>query len=219
MDWQQLLGAEKEKPYFIELMAFVESRRAQGINVFPPIADVFNAFALTPAEKVKVVILGQDPYHGAGQAHGLCFSVNTGIKIPPSLRNIYKELNNDIAEFTLPVNGDLSSWAEQGVLLLNTVLTVEEGQAHAHKGKGWETFTNKVISQVSEHMDKVIFVLWGNPAQQKAKLIDESKHHIITSVHPSPLSAHRGFLGCQHFSQINRLLRELGKQEICWQVP
>lgn len=218
LSWNNLLGQEKQKPYFTELMAFVASRRQQGVNVFPEQADVFNALRLTPANNVKVVILGQDPYHGRGQAHGLCFSVQKGIDVPPSLRNIYKELSSDIEGFTIPPHGNLSSWAEQGVLLLNTVLTVEEGQAHSHKGKGWETFTDTVISQVSANCDKVVFLLWGKPAQQKIALIDTSKHNVLTSTHPSPLSAHRGFLGCQHFSQANTILANNGKQPIDWQI-
>lgn len=219
MNWTSLLGAEKKEPYFLALMDYVQSQRNAGINVFPSHSEVFNAFALTPAENVKVVILGQDPYHGSGQAHGLCFSVSDGIKVPPSLANIYKELSSDIEGFSMPSNGNLTKWAEQGVLLLNTVMTVEEGNAHSHKGKGWETFTDKVITQVSEHMDNVIFLLWGKPAQQKIKLINTSKHHVLTSVHPSPLSAYRGFLGCRHFSQVNLLLTKLGKEAINWQVP
>jgi uracil-DNA glycosylase len=219
MNWTSLLGAEKKEPYFLALMAFVQSQRDAGINIFPPHSEVFNAFALTPAENVKVVILGQDPYHGSGQAHGLCFSVRDGIKVPPSLANIYKELISDIEGLSMPRNGNLTHWAEQGVLLLNTVLTVEEANAHSHKGKGWETFTDKVIMQISEHMEDVIFLLWGKPAQQKSTLINVDKHHIFTSVHPSPLSAYRGFLGCKHFSQTNSLLRKLGKEAINWQVP
>jgi len=219
VNWQTLLSSEKEMPYFKALMTYVQSRRDAGATVFPPKKDVFNAFSLTPADQVKVVILGQDPYHGAGQAHGLCFSVKDDVKIPPSLRNIYKELNSDIAEFTMPKNGNLTRWAQQGVLLLNTVLTVEEAQANSHKGKGWETFSDKVIMQVSEHMEDVIFLLWGKPAQQKAKLINTAKHHILTSVHPSPLSAHRGFLGCQHFSKVNQILTKRGDLSINWQVP
>jgi uracil-DNA glycosylase len=219
MNWTSLLGAEKKEPYFLALMAFVQSQRDAGINIFPPHSEVFNAFALTPAEDVKIVILGQDPYHGSGQAHGLCFSVRDGIRVPPSLANIYKELDTDIEGFSLPRNGNLTKWAEQGVLLLNTVLTVEEANAHSHKGKGWETFTDKVIMQISEHMEDVIFLLWGKPAQQKSTLINADKHHIFTSVHPSPLSAYRGFLGCKHFSQANSLLRKLGKEAIDWQVP
>ncbi len=219
MTWQDLLSAEKEKDYFCALLTFVQSRRAQGVKVFPAQSDVFNAFTLTQPENLKVVILGQDPYHGTGQAHGLSFSVQNDLKIPPSLRNIYKELCSDISHFKPPQHGNLSQWAKQGVLLLNTVLTVEEGQANAHKNKGWEIFTDKVIMQISEQLTGVVFLLWGKPAQQKIKLIDTSKHDILTSSHPSPLSAHRGFLGCRHFSQANDLLIENGRQPINWQVP
>jgi uracil-DNA glycosylase len=219
VNWQNLLATEKEEPYFKALMTYVQSQRDDGINIFPAKSDVFNAFSLTPAEQVKIVILGQDPYHGAGQAHGLCFSVQDGTKVPPSLRNIYKELVSDIDGFCMPKHGNLTKWAEQGVLLLNTVLTVEEAKANAHKGKGWETFSDKVIMQISEHMEGVIFLLWGKPAQQKIKLINTTKHYILTSVHPSPLSAYRGFLGCEHFSQVNKILTNLGKEAINWQVP
>jgi len=219
IDWQTLLGAEKEKEYFKALLAFVQSRRLSGVKVFPPKADVFNAFSLTPCDQVNVVILGQDPYHGAGQAHGLCFSVQDNVKIPPSLRNIYKELQSDVADFSMPKHGNLTKWAQQGVLMINTVMTVDEANANSHKGMGWEQFTDTVIMQVSEHLQDVIFLLWGKPAQQKVKLINTSKHHVLTSVHPSPLSAHRGFLGCKHFSQANDLLIKLGKKPIDWQVP
>jgi uracil-DNA glycosylase len=219
IDWQTLLGAEKEKEYFKALLAFVQSRRLSGVKVFPPKADVFNAFSLTPCDHIKVVILGQDPYHGLGQAHGLCFSVQDNVKIPPSLRNIYKELQTDIAGFSMPKHGNLTKWAQQGVLMINTVMTVDEASANSHKGMGWEQFTDTVIMQVSEHLQDLIFLLWGKPAQQKIKLINTSKHHVLTSVHPSPLSAHRGFLGCKHFSQANDLLIKLGKKPIDWQVP
>jgi uracil-DNA glycosylase len=161
IDWQTLLGAEKQKDYFKDLLNFVQSRRDEGVSVFPPRADVFNAFSLTPCHNVSVVIIGQDPYHGKGQAHGLCFSVQDGVKIPPSLRNIYKELCTDIGDFTMPKNGNLSHWARQGVLLLNTVMTVEESNANSHKGKGWEQFTDTVIVQISAHLNDVIFLLWG----------------------------------------------------------
>lgn len=216
--WQELLGKEGEKDYFVDLLAFVKERRIAGVNVFPPESEVFNALSLTPPEKLKVVILGQDPYHGVGQAHGLSFSVKKGLKIPPSLRNMYKELGCDVSGFQAPTHGDLSKWAKQGVLLLNTVLTVEEGQANSHKGKGWEQFTDKVITQISGNLQDIIFLLWGKTAQQKMNLIDTQKHHILSSAHPSPLSAHRGFLGCQHFSQCNTLLRTLAKPEIDWQI-
>lgn len=215
--WQTLLNAEIEKDYFRSLLDFVEQRRQQ-VNVFPPPEDVFNALALCPLHKVKVVILGQDPYHGFGQAHGLCFSVKPDVKVPPSLRNIYKELASDIPQFYIPRHGDLRHWAKQGVLMLNAVLTVEEGSANSHKGKGWEMFTDQVIKHVSEELNDVIFLLWGKPAEQKAKLIDATKHHILCSAHPSPLSAYRGFFGCRHFSKTNELLTMLHKHPIDWQV-
>lgn len=218
LTWSDLLSAEKEKDYFLELLNFVRMRREAGISVYPPSADVFNAFSLTRFENLKVVILGQDPYHGAGQAHGLSFSVKQGVKIPPSLKNIYKELCTDIDSFVMPAHGDLSHWAKQGVLLLNTVLTVEDGQAHSHKNKGWEIFTDTVIKQINEHSENIVFLLWGKPAQAKATLIDANKHQILTSVHPSPLSAHRGFLGCRHFSKANSLLTNAGKQAVDWRI-
>lgn len=218
LTWQSIFPDEKEKDYFVNLLDFIAERREAGIKVFPPKEQVMNALKLTPADQVKVVVLGQDPYHGEGQAHGLSFSVQKGVKVPPSLRNIYKELANDISGFLVPQHGDLTRWAEQGVLLLNTVLTVEEGQAHSHKGKGWEIFTDTLITRLSEQTSDIVFLLWGKPAQQKIKLIDTSKHHVLTSVHPSPLSAHRGFLGCQHFSQTNAILKRLGKSEINWQI-
>lgn len=218
MDWSQLLGPEKSKSYFTELMAFIEQRRGAGVNVYPAKSDVFNAFSLTSADQIKVVILGQDPYHGPNQAHGLSFSVQRGVKTPPSLANIYKELSQDIIGFVIPQHGDLTSWAKQGVLLLNTVLTVEEGQAHSHKNKGWEVFTDQVIRQINEHLAGVVFLLWGNPAQQKSDLIDSHKHFVLKSTHPSPLSAHRGFLGCKHFSKTNDILFRQNKTPIDWQV-
>ena len=216
--WESLLGPEKEKAYFSDLLSFVRLRREQGVIIFPPASDVFNAFSLCKAHNLKVVILGQDPYHGPKQAHGLCFSVLDEIKLPPSLRNIYKELCDDIEGFTMPTHGNLTKWAEQGVLLLNTVLTVEQGVANSHKGKGWEVFTDKVISQISEQLDSVVFLLWGAPAQQKIKLIDTSKHFVLNSVHPSPLSAYRGFFGCKHFSQTNAILNKLNRETIDWQI-
>jgi uracil-DNA glycosylase len=195
----------------------VANERAAGKIVFPPQADVFNAFKLTNPENLKVVILGQDPYHGLNQSHGLCFSVLHGNKIPPSLRNIYKELATDIPHFETPAHGNLRHWAKQGVLLLNTVLTVEQARANSHKNIGWEQFTDGVISTINSELDNVIFLLWGAPAQKKSTLIDESRHTIFTSVHPSPLSAYRGFFGCRHFSLTNKTLTSLGKHQIDWQ--
>ena len=216
--WQEALGPQKEAEYFTRLLARVESEREAGKVIYPPQQDVFNALRYTPLESVKVVILGQDPYHGAGQAHGLCFSVLPGVKTPPSLVNIYKELATDIDGFVIPEHGTLTSWAEQGVLLLNTVLTVEQGKAHSHAKWGWETFTDAVIDAVNRHQQGVVFLLWGSHAQKKGKHIDTSKHHVLSAPHPSPLSAHRGFLGCKHFSQTNQLLSSQNKSPINWQL-
>ena len=216
--WQALLGEQKEQAYFKSALQYVAAQRQKGVVVFPPDKDIFNAFKYTSPDQLKVVILGQDPYHGPNQAHGLCFSVLRGNKIPPSLRNIYKELARDLDDFDVPSHGNLQAWAQQGVLLLNTVLSVEQGSANAHKDIGWREFTDAVIVSISEQLSDVIFVLWGAPAQKKIPLIDTSKHHILTSSHPSPLSAHRGFLGCGHFSEINGLLTKMNKQTINWQV-
>lgn len=217
MNWKDVIAAEKRKDYFQQLEAFLESEYRAGKTIFPPKSEIFTAFDLTPFEKVKVVILGQDPYHGAGQAHGLAFSVKEGTKLPPSLRNIFKELSTDLG---IPVSaeGNLSRWAQQGVLLLNTVLTVEEGRAGSHQKKGWEIFTNTIIERLSESHEGMVFVLWGAPAISKKALIDQSKHFIVESVHPSPLSAYRGFFGSRPFSQTNRLLKEAGKKEIDWNL-
>lgn len=216
--WQDALGPQKEAEYFTRLMARVESEREAGKVIYPPQQAVFNALKYTPLESVKVVILGQDPYHGPDQAHGLCFSVLPGVKTPPSLVNIYKELAADIDGFVIPKHGTLTRWAEQGVLLLNTVLTVEQGKAHSHAKWGWETFTDAVIDAVNRHQQGVVFLLWGSHAQKKGMHIDTSKHHVLSAPHPSPLSAHRGFLGCKHFSQTNQLLSSQNKSPINWQV-
>jgi uracil-DNA glycosylase len=216
--WTDILHQEKQQPYFQQMMKFVESSRVAGKTIYPPSQDVFNAFSLTDLEKVKVVILGQDPYHGPNQAHGLCFSVLSNVKTPPSLANIYKELASDIPGFIIPQHGFLQSWAEQGVLLLNTVLTVEQGQAHSHAKIGWEQFTDTVIQQLSEHCCGLVFLLWGSHAQKKGKVIDKQKHHVLSAPHPSPLSAYRGFFGCQHFSHTNKILKLQGKSLINWQV-
>jgi uracil-DNA glycosylase len=216
--WADILEPEKQQPYFQQMMQFVESERAAGKTIYPPSEDVFNAFNLTELDTVKVVILGQDPYHGPNQAHGLCFSVLPHVKTPPSLVNIYKELASDISELTIPPHGCLQSWAEQGVLLLNTVLTVEQGQAHSHAKIGWERFTDTVIQQLSDHCDGLVFLLWGSHAQKKGEVIDTQKHHVLSAPHPSPLSAYRGFLGCKHFSRTNDLLKQQGQSSINWQV-
>ena len=218
LTWRDVIGIEKQQPYFMETLNYVEQRRQQGITVYPPNVDVFNAFSMTPLESVKVVILGQDPYHGPDQAHGLCFSVQHGVRTPPSLVNIYKELAQDIPGFQIPNHGYLASWAEQGVLLLNSVLTVEAGQANSHRQLGWEQFTDRVIDAVNQYTSGVVFLLWGAHAQKKCKNIDQQKHLILRAPHPSPLSAHRGFLGCGHFSKANQYLEQLGKSPVNWQV-
>lgn len=219
LTWHDVISEEKQQDYFQQTLRFVESERDAGKVVFPPEQDVFNAFRATEFNDVKVVILGQDPYHGVNQAHGLCFSVLPGIKTPPSLANIYKELAQDIKGFEIPQHGYLQSWAQQGVLLLNTVLTVEQGKAHSHAKSGWETFTDKVIEAINQHQSGVVFLLWGAHAQKKGRFIDRQKHHVLAGPHPSPLSAHRGFFGCRHFSQTNTLLVEQGKTAINWSLP
>lgn len=215
--WHDVIGAEKQQPYFQQTLQFVEAERQAGKVIFPPTKDVFNAFRFTEFNQVKVVILGQDPYHGPNQAHGLCFSVLPGVKAPPSLVNIYKELAQDIPDFQIPEHGYLKSWAEQGVLLLNTVLTVEQGKAHSHANSGWETFTDRVIDVLNHQGKGIVFLLWGAHAQKKGGMIDRQRHHVLTAPHPSPLSAHRGFLGCQHFSMTNQILIQQGKKPIDWQ--
>ena len=212
--WNEILAEEMQKDYYQELQAFVQKRRSE-VRVFPEEKNVFNALELTPFESVKVVILGQDPYHGFGQAHGLSFSVQKGIPLPPSLKNIYKELQEDIGG-ELPTEGDLSHWAKQGVLLLNTVLTVEEGNANSHKGMGWEKLTNRLIESLNELKHPVIFILWGKPAQDKEKLITNPNHVILKAPHPSPLSAYRGFFGSKPFSRVNDILMQQGQSPIRW---
>ncbi len=216
-DWQALLANEFEKPYFQKLEAFVDEER-KNHTVFPPEQEVFSALRLTPYENVNVLLLGQDPYHDNNQAHGLCFSVRPGIKPPPSLVNMFKELHDDVG-FRIPNNGYLVPWAQQGMLLLNAVLTVRAHEANSHKNHGWEKFTDAVIRTVNEKRDPVVFVLWGGYAQKKLSLIDTTRHTVIQSAHPSPLSARNGFFGSKPFSAINRALREAGKPEINWQLP
>ena len=216
LTWHDVLAEEKEKPYFIETLSMVAKERAAGKTVYPPQKDVFNAFRLTELGDVKVVILGQDPYHGPNQAHGLAFSVLPGVAVPPSLVNMYKELVTDIPGFQRPNHGFLESWARQGVLLLNTVLTVEAGKAHSHARFGWETFTDRVIAVINEHRENVVFLLWGSHAQKKGSIIDRQRHHVLQAPHPSPLSAHRGFFGCGHFSKTNEWLEQHGEQPIDW---
>lgn len=212
--WNEILAEEMEKDYYQQLQTFVQKRRTE-VRVFPEEKNVFNALKLTPFESVKVVILGQDPYHGFGQAHGLSFSVQKGTPLPPSLKNIYKELQEDIGG-ELPKEGDLSHWAKQGVLLLNTVLTVEEGNANSHKGMGWETLTNRFIESLNELKHPVIFILWGKPAQDKEKLITNPNHVLLKAPHPSPLSAYRGFFGSKPFSRVNDILIQQGQTPIRW---
>ncbi len=217
-DWLAVLGGEFEQPYMQNLKAFLAEEKAQGKVIYPHSSDWFNAFKYTPLNQVKVVILGQDPYHGPNQAHGLCFSVRPGVKTPPSLVNIYKELQSDLG--IQPVNhGYLTSWAKQGVLMINAVLTVEQANAGSHQKKGWEQFTDKVIHVINEQLDGVVFLLWGSYAQKKAAFVDQNKHLVLKSVHPSPLSAHRGFFGNHQFSQANEFLVSRGKQPINWQLP
>ncbi len=212
--WKKVLHDEFDKPYFKELSNFVNEEYKNQV-VFPPANKIFSAFNACPFEDVKVVIIGQDPYHGEGQANGMCFSVAKGLKIPPSLRNIYKELASDVKK-EIPKHGDLSHWAAQGVLLLNATLTVRKSIPGSHQKKGWETFTDAVILRINEDKQNVIFLLWGAYAQNKGKIIDSSKHHILQSPHPSPFSAHRGFLGNKHFSKCNEFLKNYGMKGIDW---
>lgn len=214
--WQQRLESELAQPYFQVLNAFITSQRAS-FTIYPPEAQVFTAFRVTDLADVRVVILGQDPYHGVGQAHGLSFSVPEGVRVPPSLLNIYKELVHDVG-ITMPAHGCLLPWANQGVLLLNSVLTVAEGRAGAHQGKGWERFTDEVVSIISDCCEHVVFMLWGAYAQKKGAAIDLQRHLILTAPHPSPLSAHRGFFGSGHFSKANAYLQQHGYAPIDWQV-
>lgn len=212
--WQVELQDEFNKPYFEQLIQFVRNEYASGV-CYPPGALIFNAFNQCPFDKVKVVLIGQDPYHEPGQAHGLCFSVNDGVPFPPSLRNIFQEISTDIGK-PIPVSGNLIRWAQQGVLLLNATLTVREHQAGSHQKKGWETFTDSVIKLISDKKENIVFILWGSYAQSKAVLIDSSKHFVLKSAHPSPLSAYRGFFGNHHFSLTNMYLKKVGKAEIDW---
>lgn len=214
--WKKVLWEEFQQPYFAELKQFLQVEK-RAYTVYPPGPMIFNAFNKTPFDKVKVVIIGQDPYHEVGQAHGLCFSVQDGVPHPKSLINIFKELQDDVG-ITIPKNGNLEKWTAQGVFLLNATLTVRAHEAGSHQNRGWERFTDAAISKLSEQREGLVFLLWGNYAKQKEALIDTSKHHILSTVHPSPLSAHRGFFGCKHFSKTNEILRSMGKPEIDWQV-
>ena len=212
--WKQRLQTEFDKPYFEQLTQFVRTEY-QTRTIYPPARLIFNAFNLCPFDKVKVVIIGQDPYHGAGQAHGLCFSVQDGVQFPPSLRNIFKEIHDDIGT-PVPLSGNLTRWAEQGVLLLNATLTVRADEAGSHQRRGWETFTDAVINAVASEKQNVVYILWGSYAQQKAAMVNRSQNLVLESVHPSPLSASRGFFGNHHFSRANQYLIEHGKEPVVW---
>ena len=215
--WLNVLGGEFDQPYMKQLREFLVQQKGAGRVIYPPSSQWFSAFNSTPFDQVRVVILGQDPYHGPNQAHGLCFSVMPGVKVPPSLMNIYKELQDDLA-VQPPAHGCLTSWAEQGVLLLNATLTVEQANAGAHQGKGWERFTDQGIRALNDQRDGIVFLLWGSYAQKKGAFIDQSRHLVLKSVHPSPLSAYRGFLGCKHFSTANNYLQQRGQLAIDWQL-
>jgi uracil-DNA glycosylase len=216
--WKHVLKEEFEKDYMKKLDCFLQAQEDKGLRIFPPKHLIFNAFNHTPFKKVRVLILGQDPYHGINQAHGLAFSVSKGITIPPSLKNIFKELHLEYPDFKHPQHGDLSHWANQGVLLLNATLTVEESKAGSHQNQGWEMFTDKVIQLLSEQQTGIIFLLWGKYAQAKSKLINLEKHVVLSAAHPSPLSAYNGFLGCNHFIKTNEILKQAGQPEINWQL-
>ncbi len=213
--WKARLADEFEQPYMAVLRDFLLERKRAGAVIYPPGPLIFNALDSTPFDRVKVVILGQDPYHGPGQAHGLCFSVRDGVPPPPSLVNIYREIADDLG-VPPPAGGNLQAWAEQGVLLLNAVLTVERGRAGAHQGKGWERFTDRVVAELNRHRDGLVFLLWGSYALKKGAAIDRSRHLVLTAPHPSPLSAHRGFFGCRHFSKANQYLENNGQEPIRW---
>jgi len=216
--WLKILKDEFDKHYMKALKAFLLTEKEKGYEVYPKGSEIFNALNHTSFEKVKVVLLGQDPYHGPGQAHGLSFSVQKGVTIPPSLKNIYKELASDIPGFIIPSHGNLTKWADEGVLLLNATLTVRAREAGSHQGKGWEIFTDKIISRISEEHEGIVFLLWGRYAQNKSALIDSSKHKILTAAHPSPFSAYNVFFGCNHFSKTNEILKQEGKNPVDWQI-
>jgi uracil-DNA glycosylase len=216
--WKEILKDEFESEYMKKLLNYLDERESAGVIIYPPKGLIFNAFLQTPFCKVRVVILGQDPYHGPGQAHGLSFSVENDVSFPPSLKNIFKELTNDIPGFVKPENGNLTHWATQGVLLLNTTLTVEAGKPSSQQKQGWEIFTDHVISKLSDEKQNLVFLLWGKHAQSKKTLIDTKKHVVLEAAHPSPFSAHNGFLGCRHFSKTNHILIEKGQKPIEWQI-
>ena len=215
MTWEDIIDLEKKKDYYKKLKEEID-KRYETTTVFPEKQNIFKAFSLTKLENLKVVILGQDPYHGFGQAQGLAFSTPANIKNPPSMQNILKEIQSDLGKKSFCEDGDLTPWAKQGVLLLNTILTVEEAKPKSHHNLGWEVFTDNIIKYISDNCEDTIFILWGSPAISKTKLIDRKKHHILTAPHPSPLSSYRGFFGCKHFSQTNDILKSLNKEAIIW---
>jgi uracil-DNA glycosylase len=215
--WKEVMAEEFNKPYFIDLKKFILDEKSKGQVIYPPGQLIFSAFNHTPFDKVKVVIVGQDPYHGIGQANGLCFSVNNGIKAPPSLVNIFKELQDDLG-IPIPTHGNLEKWADKGVLLLNASLTVRANQPNSHASKGWENFTDAVITKLSQQREGIVFLLWGKYAQAKDILIDKTKHHILKAAHPSPFSAFNGFFGCRHFSKTNEILKQQGKEQVDWSL-
>lgn len=215
MTWEDIIDLEKQKDYYKSLEKEI-NKRYETTTVFPEKQNIFKAFSLTKLENLKVVILGQDPYHGFGQAQGLAFSTPANIKNPPSMQNILKEINSDLGKKSICEDGDLTPWAKQGVLLLNTILTVEEAKPKSHHNLGWEVFTDNIIKYISDNCEDTIFILWGSPAISKIKLIDRKKHHILTAPHPSPLSSYRGFFGCKHFSKTNDILKSLNKEAIIW---
>ncbi|MEM7055188.1 MAG: uracil-DNA glycosylase [Pseudomonadota bacterium] len=217
-EWLSLLKCEFQQDYMQQLREFLLQRKRAGAQVYPPGSQIFNALDSTPPDRIKVVILGQDPYHGPGQAHGLCFSVRPGVAVPPSLVNIYRELHDDIG-FEIPRHGYLQAWAEHGVLLLNAVLTVERGSAGAHQGKGWERFTDRIVQIVNDGGQPAVFMLWGSHAQRKGQGIDSNRHLVLKAPHPSPLSAHRGFFGCRHFSKANQWFEQQGVEPVNWTLP
>lgn len=216
--WTEALGGEKSKPYFQNILHQISRQRASGVEIYPPHGQIFNAFRYTELADIRVVIIGQDPYHEPGQAHGLCFSVPEGCRLPPSLENIFRELKYEYPDYVIPQSGDLSPWARQGVFLLNATLTVERGKANSHSNLGWQTFTDEVIRVISQNVSGVVYLLWGNFARKKCQFVDPEHNLILTAAHPSPLSAYRGFMGCGHFRQANDYLRATGRGEINWQL-
>lgn len=217
-NWNDFFEQEKQKPYFNKIVAFLDEEKKNGEIVYPPSEHILSAFNYTPFGNVKVVILGQDPYHGPNQAHGLAFSVNKGIRVPPSLANMYKELEKDIPGFKIPNHGYLESWANQGVMMLNNVLTVRKGLPASHANIGWEIFTDAAVEYLNKNKEGLVFLLWGSHAHKKGQNIDAKKHYVLKAAHPSPFSAYRGFFGCNHFSKTNEILKKEGKQEINWSI-